>query len=79
MLLFSGTSGIVITLSILCVVQVGGPILVNVTGIIKDVFLTYLGFAFFDDLSPTAMVLAGLVLSFGGAVLALVDKYQQVF
>jgi len=75
MMLISGGSGIIITLSILCVVQVGGPILVNVTGIVKDVVLTYLGFMFFDDIQPTTMVLTGLAVSFAGATLALVDKY----
>ena len=49
MVLFSGSMGIVITLSILVVVAIGGPILVNIVGIIKDVALTYAGFILFDD------------------------------
>ena len=45
----SGVFGIIITLSVLCVVAIGGPIAVNISGTFKDVFLTYVGFMFFDD------------------------------
>jgi len=49
----SGAAGIILTLSVLSVCATGGPIMVNVTGTIKDVFLTYVGFAFFNDTKVT--------------------------
>jgi len=64
----SGAAGIVLTLSVLSVCATGGPIMVNVTGTIKDVFLTYVGFAFFNDTKVTESVLLGLTLSFAGAL-----------
>ena len=64
----SGVFGIVITLSVLCVVATGGPIAVNITGTFKDVFLTYVGFTFFDDQKFSPLVAIGLGLSFIGAI-----------
>ena len=43
----SGISGIMITLSLLMVCTIAAPIAINVTGVIKDVALTYIGFIFF--------------------------------
>ena len=46
--MFSSLSAI-FSFSIAITVSVGGPLALNITGIIKDVFLTYAGFMFFDD------------------------------
>mgnify|MGYP000748917462 CR=1 FL=1 len=78
MTLFSGSMGIIITLSVLVVIVVGGPIMVNVTGTMKDGLLTYAGFVFFDDSKVSPMVLLGLGLSFAGATFTLINKYKQV-
>ena len=69
--------GVVITLSVLCVVNVGGPIAVNVSGIIKDVFLTYVGFIFFDDQEFNSYVAFGLALSFVGAINWVYFKFKE--
>ena len=49
MFLVSGLLALVMTMSMLCVVIVAGPLMVNVVGNIKDIVLTYVGFALFDD------------------------------
>lgn len=64
----TGILGIVITLSVLCCVSIGGPITVNTSGTLKDVILTYIGFIFFDDIQITPHVGVGLALSFLGAI-----------
>lgn len=69
--------GVLITLAVLCVVNIGGPIAVNVSGIIKDVFLTYLGFIMFDDQDFNAYVGFGLALSFIGAINWIYYKYKE--
>lgn len=75
----SGAAGIILTLSVLSVCATGGPIMVNVTGTIKDVFLTYVGFAFFNDSKVTESVLLGLTLSFAGALNTIIQKYKASF
>lgn len=65
-----------ITISSLLTVTALGPLAINIGGVVKDVGLTYLGFAFFDDIQPTALVLSGLVVSFLGAAYYSYDKYQ---
>jgi hypothetical protein len=45
-----------------------GPIGVNIAGICKDIFLTYAGFVLFDDATPSAIVVTGLLVSFLGAI-----------
>ena len=48
----------------------------NITGILKDVFLTYAGFIFFDDVQPTPYILIGLGLSFIGAIKCVHSKHK---
>ena len=72
--LFCAT-GALISLTIACTVVVAGPLALNITGVIKDVFLTYAGFIFFDDTKATPFVLVGLAVSFLGAIKTIVHKY----
>ena len=69
--------GVLITLAVLCVVFIGGPIAVNISGIVKDVFLTYVGFIFFDDQEFNFYVAFGLALSFVGAINWVYQKYKE--
>ena len=62
----------------LCFVNIGGPIAVNVSGIIKDVFLTYVGFILFDDQELNLNVATGLALSFIGAFYWSYKKYREI-
>jgi len=52
---------------VLLCIKLAGPVAVNISGTLKDVVLTYVGFMFFDDVKMTTPVLVGLVFSFGGA------------
>jgi len=63
----SGVSGIMITLSVLMCIKLAGPVAVNITGTLKDVILTYVGFMFFEGVEITTPVMVGLVFSFAGA------------
>ena len=74
-LIFAVVSSI-FSFSIACTVAIAGPLALNVTGIIKDVFLTYAGFIFFNDTKVTLFVMVGLALSFIGAIMTIVHKYQ---
>lgn len=47
LLLTSGLLSITITLSMLSVVILAGPIMINVVANIRDILLTYAGFTFF--------------------------------
>ena len=76
--LSSGLLSISITLSMLSVVILSGPIMINVVANLRDVFLTYAGFALFEDQSCTYLVLIGLGISFAGAIHALVTKFKQL-
>jgi hypothetical protein len=49
MLLVSGAFGFVITMNVLLVVTICGPIAINVAGTCKDVILTFVGIAIFQD------------------------------
>ncbi|CDW82730.1 UNKNOWN [Stylonychia lemnae] len=73
----SSIMGIVITVSVLMTVTVVSPIATNVTGNLKDVLLTYVGFIFFDDQSLTQMMLIGLTLSFMGSMIYVADSYNK--
>ena len=75
MLVIFSLVGAFFSLSIACTVAIGGPLSLNITGIIKDVFLTYAGFIFFDDATCTLCVMVGLAISFGGAIKTIVHKY----
>ena len=63
-------------LSIAVTVAMCGPLALNITGIMKDVFLTYAGFMFFDDVEPTPHILIGLGLSFIGAIVCITSKHK---
>jgi hypothetical protein len=71
----SGVMGIAITLSVLIVCTLVSPIAFNVTGNLKDVALTYIGFIFFEDANLTFMVGVGLLLSFIGSGAYIIDRY----
>ena len=58
-------------------VTTGGPLAINIAGILKDGVLTYAGFLFFDDIKATPSVLTGLGISFAGALSYLALKYKQ--
>ena len=44
LLAISSICGIVVSLSMLSLVMIGGPIMVNIVSTLKDVLLTYAGF-----------------------------------
>ena len=77
MLLVLSTMQALFSFSIAITVALAGPLALNITGIIKDVFLTYAGFIFFDDVQPTWPVLIGLALSFAGAVKCIDAKMKD--
>lgn len=68
--------GAIFSFSIAITVAVAGPLALNVTGIIKDVFLTYAGFMFFNETKVTRFVVVGLAFSFVGAVWTILHKYK---
>ena len=57
-------------------VTISGPLALNISGTIKDVFSTYLAFLIFDDITPTQAVVVGLGFSFVGAIYGSYDKYR---
>jgi len=67
LLLVSGGFGFVITMNILLVVTICGPIAINVAGTFKDIILTFVGIAIFQDQKLSPSFLVGLALSFSGA------------
>lgn len=75
-ILISGSFGIVITMTALLCVTINGPISMNITGIFKDVGLTFAGFLFFSDAKVTPVNLVGMSLSFIGAAYYCYQRYQ---
>ena len=73
----SSVSGILITVSSIMVNVICSPIAYNVTGILKDVVLTALGFLCFSDVELTQPLALGLVLSFTGAGIYSYNGYQK--
>ena len=71
----SGLMGITVTLAIFIVNGIASPVAMNLSGITKDLFLTYLGFVMFDDAKMTLLVGLGLGLSFIGATSYLYKQY----
>ena len=67
LIIISGCSGILITISSILTVTLCGPIAQNIAGTIKDVGLTFIGFFFFDVKKATPAVQAGITMSFMGA------------
>lgn len=74
----SGSFGIAITMTSLLTVTICGPLAVNISGTIKDVALTYVGFAFFDNVIASASVIVGLCFSFTGATFYSYDRYKSI-
>ena len=70
----SGCGGILITNFAILTVSLCGPIAFNIAGNSKDIVLTFVGFALFDDVKPTPMNITGLTLSFIGAIHYTYDK-----
>ena len=77
MITTNGLLGVAYTLTVFNLVKLGGPIMVNISGTMKDFGLTYIGFAFFDDSKVTNMVLIGLALSFAGASYTIYHKIRE--
>ena len=71
------------TIAWLTALNVGGPLLVSVSGTMKDVVLTYISLVILrtgkeDDKGPTSiLLLTGLALSFLGASYQLVCKFRR--
>lgn len=59
------------------VVALMGSIFCNISGIFKDVILTYAGFILFNDIRPTFDVLAGLAVSLIGSTYYIHDKIGE--
>ena len=80
-LLLCGFIANCLSLANLSVVVVGGPMLVNICGSLKDFVLTYVGFVLFKDDSNTTkcttLVLIGLSVSFLGAIYTLITKFKN--
>lgn len=78
MLFVSGSFGFVITMVILLAITLCGPIALNITGTLKDVVLTALGFFFFpDDVKISQSLFVGLAISFTGATYYSYNKYKD--
>lgn len=78
MLLVSGSFGFVITMVILLTITLCGPIALNITGVLKDVVLTALGFFFFpDDVKLSQSLFCGLAISFTGATFFSYNKFKD--
>lgn len=75
-ILISGSFGILITMTALLCVTINGPISMNITGIFKDVGLTYAGFFLFSDAKVTPSNMIGMSLSLFGASYFCYQKYQ---
>ena len=65
-LFFSGIGGFLITMNILLVVTLCGPIYINIAGTSKDVILSFLGVAIFQDQEMSMKFFIGIALSFLG-------------
>ena len=74
-ILISGSFGILITMTALLCVTINGPISMNITGIFKDVVLTYAGFLLFSDTKVTPANIFGMSLSLFGASYFCYCKY----
>lgn len=66
----------------LSVVMVGGPIMVIIIGTVRDVVLTYVGLAILPAepvvIQNNLVMMAGLVISFGGAAYLIKTKHRLV-
>ena len=57
---------------------IASPIAMNISGISKDLVLTYVGFVFFDDAAFTQLTALGLFISFLGAASYFMHQYNRV-
>jgi len=73
----SSVLGLVLTINVMLVVALMGSIFCNISGICKDVVLTYAGFILFNDIRPTFDVLAGLAVSLIGSTYYIHDKIVE--
>ncbi len=78
MLILCGLMGITVTLAIFLSQGVASPVAVIISGISKDILLTYLGFVMFEDANFTPCMAAGLALSFIGAASYMVHNYRLI-
>ncbi len=73
----NAVSGMIIMLTNLMVCTFCSAIANNITGTVKDVVLTYVGFFFFTDVNKSLPVLGGIGLSFLGASIYIFDAYKK--
>ena len=78
MLTVTSIMSILSTFSMLAVVMLSGPVVVTIAAILRDLILTYIGFAFFTDIDFTILVIGGLLVSFAGAAHELVTKMLKL-
>lgn len=78
LLLVSGSFGFIITMNVLLMVIICGPIALNVTGTAKDLILTFVGIAIFNDQKLTPAFIVGISLSFTGAGLFTYQKVSAI-
>jgi len=57
---------------------IASPIAMNISGISKDLVLTYVGFTFFNDANFTQMTALGLFISFLGAASYFMHQYNRM-
>jgi len=75
--MISGSFGIAIVMTQLLTITICGPLAVNISGSMKDVFLTYIGFIFFENVNATPAILCGLTFSFSGAAFYSYDRFKN--
>jgi len=74
----SAVTGIIITLSIILCNTLCNPIAPHITRTIKDAVLTYIGFAFFENVNMSNALMIGLLVSFVGAIVYLWDSWVKL-
>ena len=77
--IFSGFLVFINFISQLVVLSIGGPIIVIVIGILKEVALTYYDFAYLDSTQFTTTFIAGLAISLVGTGLWAKTKGKESF
>ena len=73
-LIGSGMCGFGLTIFRLITLNLGGSNACNITAIVKDVLLTFVGFIAFANVHVSATVLSGLAISFAGVCFQLIMK-----
>lgn len=77
LIMTTGSLGMLILMTQLLCVSINGSLSISITGVFKDVGLTFIGFLLFDDTEATTNVILGLTISFIGAIYYCVMKYQK--